>query len=103
MDSVSEKTTVRATLRGSSEATALVVDAEIACDEVHLSLPAGIAQQLQLTERDRRVTTSGLSVPYVGPVELTVGELTICGGAVVCGTTVQLGMVPLADLESDAL
>lgn len=90
------------TLRGSADAPALTFNAELARDQPHLCLPAHIAQQLHLVERDRRAI-KGLSVPYVGPIEVTYGNRTICCGAVVYGDAVRLGMVPLSDIESDAL
>lgn len=86
-------------MRGVADET-LTVDAEVDRAEVHLCLPERVAQQLQLTERDRRVM-GGLSVPYVGPILLTVGTRTICCGAVITGDSVRLGIVPLADLESN--
>lgn len=91
--------TVRAALRGMADET-LTVDAQIDRAGVHLCLPERLARQLKLTERDQRVV-SGMSVPYVGPIQLTVGERTICCGAVITGDSVRLGIAPLADLESN--
>jgi clan AA aspartic protease len=70
---------------------------------VHLCLPEHLAIQLQLAELERRevVLADGRrrSVPYVGPVEVRFGNRRCFTGAMVLGTEVLLGAIPMEDMD----
>mgnify|MGYP003329619771 CR=1 FL=1 len=70
---------------------------------VHLCIPEHLAIQLQLAELERRevMLADGRrrSVPYVGPVEVRFGNRRCFTGAMVLGTEVLLGAIPMEDMD----
>jgi len=70
---------------------------------VHLCIPEHLALQLSLAELERRevVLADGhrRTVPYVGPVEVRFGNRRCFTGAMVLGTEVLLGAIPMEDMD----
>ena len=70
---------------------------------VHLCIPEHLAIQLSLAELDRRevVLADGhrRTVPYVGPVEVRFRNRRCFTGAMVLGTEVLLGAIPMDDMD----
>lgn len=70
---------------------------------VHLCIPEHLAIQLQLAELERRevMLADGRrrSVPYVGPVEVRFRNRRCFTGAMVLGTEVLLGAIPMEDMD----
>jgi len=70
---------------------------------VHLCIPEHLAVQLQLAELERRevVLADGhrRSVAYVGPVEVRFRNRRCFTGAMVLGTEVLLGAIPMEDMD----
>ncbi len=68
-----------------------------------LCIPEHVALQLNLgTESMREVSVAdgrSLTVPYVGPLKVTVGERFCYVGALVIGDEVLLGAVPMEDMD----
>ena len=85
------------------ELTPLPVSALADSGAVHLCMPEHLAIQLQLAELERRevVLADGRrrSVPYVGPVEVRFGNRRCFTGAMVLGTEVLLGAIPMEDMD----
>jgi hypothetical protein len=85
------------------ELLALQVSALADSGAVHLCIPEHLALQLQLSELERRelVLADGhrRSVPYVGPVEVRFGNRRCFTGAMVLGTEVLLGAIPMEDMD----
>ena len=85
------------------ELTPLPVSALADSGAVHLCLPEHLAIQLQPAELERRevVLVDGRrrSVPYVGPVEVRFGNRRCFTGAMVLGTEVLLGAIPMEDMD----
>ncbi len=70
---------------------------------MHLCIPERLQKQLRLKENDRRPVriASGetLEVPYVGPIKVSIMGRDSFTGALVLGTEVLLGAIPLEDLD----
>jgi clan AA aspartic protease len=70
---------------------------------VHLCIPEHLAIQLELKELERRevVLADGRrrTVPYVGPVEVRFGNRRCFTGAMVLGSEVLLGAIPMEDMD----
>ena len=70
---------------------------------VHLCIPEHLAIQLELAKLERRevVLADGRrrTVPYVGPVEVRFGNRRCFTGAMVLGTEVLLGAIPMEDMD----
>jgi clan AA aspartic protease len=70
---------------------------------VHLCIPEHLAIQLSLVELERRevVLADGhrRTVPYVGPVEVRFRNRRCFTGAMVLGTEVLLGAIPMEDMD----
>lgn len=68
-----------------------------------LSLPARVAQKLQLeTAEHRRVILADgrrETVPYVGPIQVRFASRSCFVGAFVMGDEVVLGAVPMEDMD----
>jgi clan AA aspartic protease len=70
---------------------------------VFLLIPEHVRLQLQLEELEKREVTladgSRKMVPYVGPVELRFKNRGAYVGAIVMGTEVVLGAIPMEDMD----
>lgn len=70
---------------------------------LHLCIPEHVAMQLGLDEFDRREVTladgSRRLVSYVGPLLVTVANRKGLVGAMVLGTEILLGAIPMEDLD----
>ena len=70
---------------------------------LHLCVPEHVAQQLQLTELEKREVTiadgSRRTVPYVGPLHVAFDNRQCYTGALVLGDEVLLGAVPMEDMD----
>ena len=70
---------------------------------VHLCIPEAIAIQLNLEEVERRQVTiadiTTLSVPYVGPIKVSMGNRSCFTGAMVLGNQALLGAIPMEDMD----
>ncbi len=70
---------------------------------VHLRIPEAVAVQLKLEEIERRQVTiadgSILSVPYVGPIKVSMGNRSCFTGAMVLGNQALLGAIPMEDMD----
>src|SRR5262245_34202170 len=79
------------------------IDALADKEAVHPSTPEHVAIQLELDELDRREVAlaggQGRTVPYVGPLLISVANRSGFAGAVVVGDQVVLGMIPMEDLD----
>lgn len=79
------------------------VDALADTRAMYLCLPAHVQLQLGLDEIDRREAPfadgSRKLVPYVGPVELRFKNRVAFTGALVLGSEVLLGAIPMEDLD----
>lgn len=79
------------------------VEAIVDPNALHLWIPQQVADQLQLKETSKRkVTTSEGKkriCPYVGPIEIKFKNRTCFSGAVVIGSEVRLGHMPMDDLD----
>ena len=69
----------------------------------YLCIPSHIAHQLGLEPLETREATladgNSQSVPYVGPIQVTFENRNCFVGAVVLGTEVLLGAVPMEDMD----
>jgi clan AA aspartic protease len=85
------------------ELQAIEVDALADTGAVFLCIPAHVQIQLALEELDRKEVTLADGkrqfVPYVGPVELHFKNRSAYTGAVVLGTEVLLGAIPMEDMD----
>jgi clan AA aspartic protease len=85
------------------ELVAVEVSALADSGAVHLCIPEHLAIQLSLTELERRevVLADGhrRTVPYVGPVEVRFSNRRCFTGAMVLGNEVQLGAIPMEDMD----
>ncbi|MFM7313557.1 MAG: clan AA aspartic protease [Cyanobium sp.] len=83
--------------------TPLPVSALADSGAVHLFIPEHLAIQLQLAELEQRevVLADGRrrSVAYVGPVEIRFRNRRCCTGAMVLGSDVPLGAIPMEDMD----
>jgi clan AA aspartic protease len=70
---------------------------------VHLCIPAHVQIQLSLDEIAKKEATppdgSKKLVPYVGPVEVRFKNRVGFAGALVLGTEVLLGAIPMEDMD----
>ncbi len=68
-----------------------------------LCIPEHIAIQLQLQEIEKREITTADErshlAPYVGPVQIKFANRTCFTGALVIGESVQMGAVPMEDMD----
>ena len=86
-----------------SELAALPVTALVDTGAITLCIPDHVAVQLNLSELEKREVTTAegkhVSVPYVGPVQVTFGNRSCFVGALVLGDGVLLGSIPLEDMD----
>lgn len=72
-------------------------------EAMHLCIPAHVAIQLELVEREKREVTladgSKRLVPYVGPVEIQFANRRCFVGAMMMGDEVLLGAIPMEDMD----
>ena len=68
-----------------------------------MHLPASLATQLKLEEAEKREVTlddgTRKFVPYLGPVQTTLGNRGSFCGAMVLGDTVLLGSIAMVDMD----
>ncbi len=81
----------------------MTVNALVDSGALHLCIPEHVANQLKLTELDRREVTiaSGerVLVPYVGPVKVRFQNRQCLVGALVMGDQALLGAIPMEDMD----
>ena len=86
-----------------SNLSPLTVTALVDTGATTLCIPEHVAVQLDLSELEKREVTTAegrhVSVPYVGPVQLTFGNRSCFVGALVLGDGVLLGSIPLEDMD----
>jgi clan AA aspartic protease len=86
-----------------SDLAPIEVDALVDTGAVHLCIPEHVVLQLQLEEREKREVTvadgSKRIVPYVGPLMAAFGNRSCYAGAMVLGTEVLLGAIPMEDMD----
>jgi len=79
------------------------VDALVDSGALHLCVPEHIALQLQLDEHDKREVSvadgSRHLIFYMGPLSVACGKRKCLTGAMVLGTEVLLGSIPLEDMD----
>ena len=95
----------RITLKNPSNPALQSLDVDALSDTgaLHLCIPEHVAAQLELKEiYKREVTTADGKrhvVPYVGPVQVILGNRGCFGGAIVMGDQVLLGAVQMEDMD----
>jgi clan AA aspartic protease len=81
----------------------ITVHALVDTGAVHLCIPEAVAVQLNLEEIERRQVTiadgSTVSVPYVGPIKVSMGNRSCFTGAMVLGNQALLGTIPIEDMD----
>jgi clan AA aspartic protease len=81
----------------------IVVHALVDSGALHLCIPETVALQLNLEELERRQVTiasgASMSVPYVGPVKVSMGNRSCFTGAMVLGNQTLLGAIPMEDMD----
>jgi clan AA aspartic protease len=81
----------------------ITVHALVDTGAVHLCIPESVALQLDLQEIERRQVTiadgSTRSVPYVGPIKVSMGNRSCFTGAMVLGNQTLLGAIPMEDMD----
>jgi clan AA aspartic protease len=98
-------TTTKLTLKNARkpELQPVEVDALADSGSVFLCIPSHVQIQLQLEESEKGEATLADGrqqlVPYVGPVELHFKNRTAFVGALVLGTEVLLGAIPMDDMD----
>ena len=79
------------------------VNARADIGSLMLCVPDGVARQLDVEHESTRnvevVDGRQAKVPYVGPVRVRFGDRTCFVGALVMGTEVLLGAVPMDDMD----
>ena len=79
------------------------VDAPADCGSVHLCIPEHVRIQLELEEFDQKEATladdSRKLVPYVGPIKIRFKNRVGFVGALVLGSQVLLGAIPMEDMD----
>lgn len=79
------------------------VNALVDTGAVHLCIPEHLAIQLDLRELERREVTLAnghrVTVPYVGPVEVSFKNRRCFTGAMVLGDEALLGAIPMEDMD----
>jgi clan AA aspartic protease len=81
----------------------IVVHALVDPGALHFCIPESVALQLKLEEIERRQVTvaSGatMTVPYVGPIKVSMGNRSCFTGAMVQGSQALLGAIPMEDMD----
>lgn len=82
---------------------AVEVEALADTGAVHLCIPQHVQVQLQLEQVDQEEATladgTQVMVPYVGPILLRFKNRTGFSGALVLGSEVLLGTIPMEDMD----
>jgi clan AA aspartic protease len=85
------------------ELAAVETDALADSGSVHLCIPEHVRIQLELEEIDKKEATladdSRALVPYVGPIEVRFKNRVGFAGALVLGTQVLVGAIPMEDMD----
>lgn len=86
-----------------SSFSAVEINALVDTGAVHLCIPEHLAIQLDLKELERREVTLAnghkITVPYVGPVEVSFKNRRCFTGAMVLGDEPLLGAIPMEDMD----
>lgn len=86
-----------------ADLAAVEVTALVDTGELHLCIPEHVRIQLKLEAIDQKEVTladgSKQLVPYVGPIEIKFKNRTGFAGALVLGTQVLLGAIPMEDMD----
>ena len=86
-----------------SDLAPVEVDALVDSGALHLCIPEHVSLQLQLEVFDQREVTiadgSRHVRSYVGPLAVACGTRRCLGGAMVLGHEVQLGAIPMEDMD----
>lgn len=86
-----------------SDLAPVEVEALVDTGAVHLCVPDHAAIQLDLEEIEKRQVTvadvSTRAVPYAGPVMTRFGNRSCFTGAMMLGTEVLLGAIPMQDMD----
>ena len=86
-----------------SELASLEVSALVDTGAITLCIPEHVAVQLDLAELERKevVRADGrhVPVPYVGPVQVRFENRSCFTGALVLGSSVLLGAIPMEDMD----
>ncbi len=86
-----------------ADLAAVEVVALVDTGALHLCIPEHVRIQLKLDAIDEKEVTladgSKRLVPYVGPVEIKFKNRTGFAGALVLGTQVLLGAIPMEDMD----
>lgn len=97
------RATIQLTNPKRADLAAVEVEALVDTGAVHLCIPERIAIQLDLEEQEKRSVTvaNGATqvVPYVGPIKTAFGNRSCFTGAMVLGTEVLLGAIPMEDMD----
>ena len=97
------RATIQLTNPKRSDLAPVMVDALVDTGAVHLCIPERIMLQLSLDEQEKRSVTVADGgthlVPYVGPITTTFGNRSCFTGAMVLGTEVLLGAIPMEDMD----
>lgn len=79
------------------------VNALVDTGAVHMCIPEHLAIQLDLKELERREVTLAnghrITVPYVGPLEVSFKNRRCFTGAMVLGDEPLLGAIPMEDMD----
>ena len=85
------------------ELAPLRVTALVDTGAITLCIPEHVAVQLDLSELEKREVTTAegrhVTVPYVGPIQVTFGNRSCFTGAFVLGDDVLLGSIPMEDMD----
>lgn len=86
-----------------ADLAAVEVTALVDTGALHLCIPEHVRIQLKLEAIDQKEVTladgSKQLVPYVGPIEIKFKNRTGFAGALVLGTQVLLGAIPVEDMD----
>jgi clan AA aspartic protease len=97
------RTTIRLANPKRSDRAPMDVEALVDTGALHLCLPEHVVLQLGFEELEKREVTvaSGARhlTPYVGPVHTSFGNRSCYTGAMVLGTEVLLGAIPMEDMD----
>ena len=81
----------------------MMVNALVDSGALHLCIPQHVANQLELSELDRREVTIAngdkILVPYVGPILVKFSNRQCLVGALVMGEQALLGAIPMDDMD----
>ena len=81
----------------------MMVNALVDSGALHLCIPQHVANQLELSELDRREVTIAngekILVPYVGPILVKFANRQCLVGALVMGEQALLGAIPMEDMD----